>query len=168
MEDKGRTCKMTVDCTDCRIQEPTPFSKQWYSHKFKSAGLRYEVAVCIQTGYICWMNGPFKCGSNPDISIFRRNLKGKLAPGEMVECDGGYQGDPKCRHKHIVMNPSDGRAKAAARARHETVNGDLKSFSCLEDRWRHDRLLHRHAFAAVAVLTQLGYEAGEKNKDIVY
>jgi len=159
-EDRGRTCKLSVDGTNCEIQEPMPFSRIWYSHKFKSAGLRYEVGVCIQTGDICWINGPFKCGRWSDLSIFRRNLKGLLLPGEMVECDGGYRGDPACQHKHIIMNPSDSRAKSAARARHETVNGDIKSFGCLRQVWRHDRHLHKYAFASCAVLTQLSYNLG--------
>lgn len=68
--DKGKTCKVTVDGTDCQIFEPRPFSKQWYSHKFKKAGVRYEVAVCIQTGWIVWINGPYPCGAWPDIKIF--------------------------------------------------------------------------------------------------
>lgn len=148
---------MTVDGTDCPIQEPQPFSRDWYSEKFHGAGLRYELGVCIQSGDICWMNGPFKCGKWPDLKIFRRDLKQRLAPGEMVECDAGYRGDPKCRHKHIVFNQADRVAKADARARHETVNGDIKSFSCLKQEWRHDRHLHKFAFGAAAVLTQISY-----------
>ncbi len=27
-----------------------PKNRRWYSHKFKAAGVRYEVGVCIQTG----------------------------------------------------------------------------------------------------------------------
>ena len=79
---------MTLDCTDCLIYEPrNPFSKSWFTQKRKTAGLRYEVAVCIQTGDIVWINGPFKCGVWNDLMIFRRDLKWKLAPGEMVETD---------------------------------------------------------------------------------
>ena len=155
---------MTVDGTDCQISESFPFSRVWHSHKFRKTGLRYEIGVCIQTGDIVWVNGPFKCGRWVDISIFRRNLKHKLLPGEMVECDGGYRGDPQCRHKHIIMNEADSRAKSAARARHETVNGDIKKFGCLQQVWRHDRHLHKYAFAACATLTQLGYNLGEGPK----
>jgi hypothetical protein len=43
-----------VDGTDYPIKELCPFSKKWFSHKFKGPGLQYdsEVAVCIncQTG----------------------------------------------------------------------------------------------------------------------
>ena len=85
---------VTVDRTDFRIQEPRPFSPQWYSHKFKSPGVHYEVAVSINGGDIVHINGPFPCGSNPDISIFRDCLIHKLEPGEMVEADRGYRGEP--------------------------------------------------------------------------
>jgi hypothetical protein len=88
---------MTVDGTDVMIWEPKPFSRMWYSHKFNGAGLRYEIGVCIQTGDIVWVNGPFKCGPWPDLSIFRINLKNLLLPREQVEADNGYRGDPSCR-----------------------------------------------------------------------
>jgi len=165
--DKRRLCKMTVDCTDCPIQEPTQFSRMWLTQKFNGVGLRYKVAVCIQTGHIVWINGPFKCGLWPDLSIFRRNLKHRLAPGEMVECDAGYRGDPSCRHKHIIRNRRDDKAKSDARARHEQVNSDVKRFDCLKQEWRHERSLHKCAFAAAAVLTQLHYE-DQGNKQVVY
>ena len=45
------------------IAEPVPFSKDWYSHKFKCAGLRYELVTCIATGDIVSFTGPFPCGT---------------------------------------------------------------------------------------------------------
>jgi len=158
---------MTIDGTDCPIVEPIPFCKSWWTKKFNGAGLRYEVGVCIQTGDIVWINGPFRCGAWPDIRIFRRNLKHRLAPGEMVECDAGYRGDPRCRHKYIIMTRSDGMAKDAARARHENVNSDIKKFDCLKQHWHHERALHKYAFGAAAVLTQLRYSA-EGNTQVTY
>ena len=162
---------MTIDGTDCPIQEPVPFSRIWYSHKFHGPGLRYEVGVCIQTGDICWINGSFKCGRWSDlIGIFRRDLRQLLLPGEMVECDGTYLGEPACRHKHVVCNPADDAAKKAARSRHETVNGDIKVFGCLGSAgpWRHDRHLHKYCFAAAAVLTQLSYNLGFRAFQVIY
>ena len=60
---------MSIDGTDCRIQEPTPFDPLWYSHKFNGPGVRYEVGICIQTGWIVWVHGPFPAGDFPDIKI---------------------------------------------------------------------------------------------------
>jgi hypothetical protein len=51
---------------------------------------RYEIGICIKTGDILWVNGPFMCGSWLDIKIYRRDLKQKLRVGEMVEADSGY------------------------------------------------------------------------------
>jgi hypothetical protein len=60
----GSICRMTVDGTDFRFQEPIPFDPGWYSHKFKCACLRYEIGICIQTGEIALLiNGPFPCGA---------------------------------------------------------------------------------------------------------
>ena len=96
---------------------------KWYSHKFKHAGVQYEVAVCIQTGDIVWIHGPFPCGRWPDIKIFRSRLIHKLASKEKVEADRGYRGErSKVRTPDDYYSQVDRRAKRRARARHETVN----------------------------------------------
>jgi hypothetical protein len=136
---------MTIGCTDCPISEPVPFSRIWFSHKLRGAGLRYEIAVCIQTGDICWINGPFKSGRWTNVAIFCRNLKHRLAPGEMVESDGGYRGDSSC----VTEGAS------AALAQHHTVIVDVKNFNCLRQVWRHDWHLHKYVFGAGCVITQL-------------
>jgi hypothetical protein len=92
--DVGEVCKTVVDGTDFEIFEPSPFLSIWKSHKFKGPGLRYEVATCIQTGDIVWINGPFPCGKYPDLTIFRLGLLHMLEDGEMVEADAGYRGEP--------------------------------------------------------------------------
>ena len=84
---------MTVDGVDFRIEEPTPFSKKWFSHKFHGPGLRYELGVCIQTGDIVSFNGPFPYREFPDLKICRVGMKKKLVPGECVITDCGYKGD---------------------------------------------------------------------------
>jgi hypothetical protein len=48
----GNECLVSVDGTDFQINEPTPFSKGYYSHKFNGPGLRYEIALNIMTGDI--------------------------------------------------------------------------------------------------------------------
>ena len=164
-----KTCKCTVDGTDCRIYEPNPFNRKWFSHKFKKAGLRYEVAVCIKTGDIVWINGPFPCGRWPDLKIFRRALMNMLGLGEMVEADLGYRGEPQfARTPRTYVSRSDRRAKKKARARHETVNKRLKDFSCLAKTFRHERTLQRHCFFAAAVATQLSFENGSRPWQIPY
>jgi hypothetical protein len=69
--------------------EPSPFWSGWKSHKSGGPGVRYEVAVCIQTGHIVWIHGPFPAGSWNDLKIFQMKMKALLKPGERVEADGG-------------------------------------------------------------------------------
>lgn len=156
---------MTVDGIDIKIprQKPHLRDRLHYSHKFKHAAFRYEVAVCIQTGDIVWFYGPFPAGKWPDINIFRLKLKHMLLPGEMVEGDKGYR-DLSCRHCDVVVNRRDARAKSRAMLRHESVNSDLKTFACLSQQWRHDLDKHGLAFASCAFLTQMKYklEGGPK------
>ena len=77
---------MTVDGTDYAIAEHGRF---FYSHKFKHTALRYEIALSILTGDICWVNGSYEAGRWPDIKVFRDSLMSHLEKGERVEADDG-------------------------------------------------------------------------------
>lgn len=154
---------VTVDGRDFQIYEPTPFSPGWYSHKFKGSGLRYEVALAISTGDIVHINGPFPCGHNPDITIFRSKLKGMLADGEMVEADRGYRGEYYSVRTPVDYETEEERkAKGQLMARHETVNRRFKQFGALKQVFRHNMGVHRVVFESVVVITQLGINNGEK------
>lgn len=157
---------MSVDGTDYRIYEPTPFSPKWYSHKFKGPGLRYEVAVCIATGHIVWAYGPFPCGSYPDLRSFRLRMKRALEPGEKVVADDGYK-DASC----LLRNDVEGQQRkvlADVRARQETANRRFKQFFILGHRFRHDVSLHSVCFHAVANITQLTIELGDPLFEVDY
>ena len=145
---------MSIDGTDCPIQEPSCFDPGWYCHKFNGAGLRYEVAVTVRSKKIAWINGPFPCGSMPDLLIFRSKLKGLLQESEYVLCDSGYS-DTKCKRpsgRHDFLSS----VHNSLRARHEAMNGRLKTFKVLTERFRHDISLHSICFFAVANVAQLG------------
>ena len=86
-EDTGEDCLVLVDCTDFQIAE---YGEPFYSYKFCRSGLRYEVALCIKTGDIVWVNGPYAPGEKNDLQIFRDCLMGHLNPNERVEADDGY------------------------------------------------------------------------------
>ncbi len=144
---------ISVDGTDCRIMEPTPFSPMWYSHKFKGPGIRYEVGVSIQTSDIVWVHGGFPCGSHPDVRIFRSGLKRMLRVNERVVADKGYT-DEKCVTPR-QLSSARRSFYALLRARHETVNERLKHFTVLRERFRHDRAKHSICFHAVANVVQV-------------
>lgn len=145
-----RNLHVTVDGTDCRIVEPTPFSSDWYSHKFHGPGLRYEVAVSLDGGHIVWTNGPFPCGLYPDQKIFNNDLKNMLLQDEYVIADKGY-GGPR------VVHDINGNYELAATllARHESANMRLKCFKIVGGVFRHDLALHSYCFRAVSNLVQL-------------
>jgi hypothetical protein len=164
-------CVISVDGTDCAVQEPYPFSKKIFSEKLNGPGLKYEVGVCIETGQIVWVNGPFDAGRH-DVTIFKEDgLKDMLADEECVEVDNGYQGDIKFKNPKISQSRKDRKEKSAVRARHEIVNGRLKQFEVLNSVFRHNidmRAKHKMCFNAVAVITELGFEYGSGLYDVEY
>ena len=121
---EDRAAKTTTDGTDCWIQEPSPFSRSWYSHKLNKAGLRYELSVAVGCSRIVWVHGPFRAGSWTDVKIFRKGLRQVLQYfGEMTIADGGYKGldfwvqakgDPCLTTETLAFN-------TLAQARHETT-----------------------------------------------
>ena len=168
--DIGNDCLLSVDCVDKRMREMWPYQKKWsailYSHKFHGPGLRYEIAVAIISGDICWVHGPFLCGEISDYDIFVSpgGLMRELDEGERVEADNGYQrGDPllvKSR-SGATHHPLLRGIRNNVRARHETVNGRMSMWGCMSKVWHHSWTKHQTAFYAVAVITQLEIENGE-------
>jgi hypothetical protein len=124
--DQLNRCLVSVDGTDFIIQEPSPFSSSWYSHKSNGPALRYEIAICIQTGWIVFYHGPFPAGMS-DLKIFRIKLKTILGPLEKVIADKGYRGDEKVDTPLTAKSKLHKDGMSIARARHETVNGRLKN-----------------------------------------
>ena len=83
----GNDC-LVVDGTDFRIA----MGYQGFLFiQIQKKVARYEVALCIKTGDICWWSGPYAPGVWNDGSIlFKDELIGYLEPGERVETDRGY------------------------------------------------------------------------------
>ena len=161
---KKHDTHLSVDCTDCRIQQKGP---AFASYKFKGkSALRYEVALGILSGEIKWLNGPYPCKDWPDINIFRDGLMKELNLGERVEADDGYVGESPYVTKvpSAVLSRSSEEADARQKrvqGRHETVNARLKSFQVLDQVYRHDPTQHGYVFRAVAVLVQLSIKNGD-------
>ena len=130
---------MSVDGTDFRIAEHGP---TFSSHKFAmKSGLKYEVTICILTGDIVWLNGPFPCGRWNDNKIFRNALMSHLSVGERIESDNGYIGEApqhvKCP-KSISNKVETLSMQQRVRNRQETVKHRLKFWVILTQRYRHD------------------------------
>jgi hypothetical protein len=161
-------CFITVDGTDFRILEPAPFNPKWFSHKFKGAGVRYEVAVSISTGWIVWVNGPFPCGDYPDLRIVREALVSKLFNWEYYIADGGYFDGNQYSVTPTGRNEISDRMKGKARARHETINGRFKRWAVLGNVFRHNLMKHGKVFRAIANLTQLEIRSTSPVFHVVY
>ena len=169
MNDNGSECKMSVDGTDFMINEPTPFSPMWCSHKFRGAALRYEIGVGIQNGWICWLAGPFPAGDFPDEEIFKLGLMNELAEGERVEVDDGYRGDLPIRPKSDFGGKNEWKfMKGAVRARHESINCLFKQFGILGQKFRHCRHKHLDIFQAVAAVVQSELMDGRSSFKVNY
>ena len=81
----GRSIQMTWDGTDFRCNNKPnaklvqmakwtnlPFDLHYCrSHKFNGAGLRYGIAICIQSDKIIGAHGQKPAGNWPDIKIFK-------------------------------------------------------------------------------------------------
>lgn len=162
-------CKVSVDGTDFQIPQQME-RKVYYSHKFKKSGYRYEIALCIATGDVVWTNGPYPCGANPDINIFRRSLKKMLRrAGEKALADLGYRGEPNFINtpNHYDSNAVK-KVKKDAGMRHETVNKRLKQFSALKNKFRHSLLMHKPVFDACITLVQMELDLGEPLYQVMY
>ena len=169
LADPYQVCKITVDGTDFWIYEPSPFdTKKWYSHKINGPAVRYEVAVCIKTGWIVWINGPFPAGAWPDINIARSSLIHFLDNGEYYCADGGYADGNQWSSTPNGLHDYEQRTKSLARARHETANRRFKIFGCLSQQYRHDLAIHGTIFRAVANIVQLSILFGNPLFDIEY
>ena len=167
--DLGNDCLVSVDGTDFMIQKE--YGRKFFSHKFRGSGLRYEVALCILTGHIVWINGPYEPGIWNDIAVFRDSLMSHLGPGERVEADDGYVGEAPQRVKCPMSftNPEETlEMQLQVRSRHETVNKRFKQWGCLLNRFRHSVGKHGDIFRCVAVITQLTVVHGEPLYDVEY
>lgn len=145
---------VSLDGTDCRIQEPTPFNKKWFSHKTKGPGIRYEIGISIGKGDIVWASGGLPCGDWPDIKMAKDQYL-RYAKSEITLADRGY------RFKHYFKKPSNTYEKTLL-ARHETLNGRLKQFEILSGRFRHPLKKHPRVFHACVNLIQVSIDCGEQ------
>lgn len=155
MGHKGCHALISVDGTDCSICEPWPFDPAYWSHKTNGPALRYEIGVCLQTGFIVWLNGPYKPCSWPDLRIFRHRLMHALGLGEWIVADGGYRdGYQFVIPKHAGPSWLQDMT-ALACSRHETINSRFKKWKILSTHYRHELARHEITFSAIANMTQL-------------
>lgn len=160
-------CFITIDGTDVPIKEQWPYNPIWWSHKHNGPGLRYEFGICIATGDIVWVSGPWPAAMK-DLEIFDLNLSTKLLPGEKVEADSGYGGRDQIATPQVARNSRHRKQKSQARGRHENVNARVKMFKILAKKWQYDIESHRKVMMAILVTLQIGFELGERLYEVEY
>ena len=111
-------------------------------------GLRYEIAIAID-GSVVWPTGPYKTGSFPDVVIFQNPLKSMLGRDENVIADRGYPDE-----KFVTNNHKINGILEALRAKHETLNRKLKSFSVLSSTFRQKPKLQKYVIYSVLNIVQ--------------
>ena len=82
---------VSSDCTDFQINEPKPFTPKWFSHKFKGAGVRYLIGVCLRTGWIVYVDGGYMAGTS-ERTITRIGICRLLKREERIIADKGVSG----------------------------------------------------------------------------
>ena len=168
-DDRDADCLVTQDCVDFRCPNWGP---TFSSHKFaKKGGLRYEICICIQTGDIVWINGPFACGKYNDVTVFRKALISHLDDGERVEADDGLVGEaPRCvKCPKSFTNPEATLPmQQRIRNRQETINKRLKQWTILVDIYNDDISTHADVLRSILIIEQLKIENGEPLFPVCY
>ena len=149
---------ITVDGVHFRIQEPNhpeyKVDPKYFSHKFGSAGLDYEIGISIFEQRVVWVRGPFKAGRG-DLQIFRNEgLMAKIPHGKKVVADKGYRGQYDVISIANSLDSEEVREfKTRALARHENFNFRLERYAVLRQLFRNSHEKHGMVFNAVAVIS---------------
>ena len=154
----------SVDGVHFEICEPFHplYSKntRYYSHKFHKAALTYEIALALFEDKIIWMHGPERAAKH-NITMFRSGLRDKAGRGILGVGDRGFRGEPDHLSTPNSFDPEElSKFKSQASAHQETVNNRMKTFQCLQQRWRHAVSKHQIVFEACIVIVQLQFDCG--------
>lgn len=191
---------LSVDGVHCLTKEhhtaDRPYNKKDFSHKHGCAAYTYEVACAIWLNRCIWINGPYPAGTG-DIQMFRmvdgngasiaqracsrfrinatNCLKAKIPAGKKGIADHGLRSEAD---KIAVSRSTDSahlrEFKGRVKARQETFNGRLKTFSILDSKFRHsggndrDAAKEKHGlcFRAVATICQYQMDHGSPLFDV--
>ena len=78
----GQTVFVTLDGKDFQMNEVTSWTRMFYSVKFNGPGVRYDVAIDIQSSEIVYWSGGDMAGKYNDLVLARRGIIPLLMPGE--------------------------------------------------------------------------------------
>lgn len=151
---------VSIDGTDFKICKPHPFDSKYYSQKINHAGLRYEVGICIRTGWIVRCFGPFPCGAFSDLAISNMFLHPLLMEEELYVADGTYN-TPYSLQPQDALDDQELIFMEYVRSRHETINRFFKQFSMMRNMFKRSPEKHGLFMHSIANIVQLGIQYGE-------
>jgi len=160
--DIANDCMVVLDGTDYMIS--LQFNQNFFGYKFRAPGLRYEIATCIRTGKIVWINGPYPPGIYNDLMVARMGIIHYLEDRERFEADDGYEALAPRYAKvpgNLTRDESKMELQQHVQRRHEQMNSQFKNWGVLRQRfWHLDLSLHLACFRAVAVILEVSLELG--------
>ena len=80
----------SIDGTAFPINEPTPFSQHWWSHKCNGPAIRYEIGLSLRTSDIVWGHGGVQPGLFNDLVLARSCVVDMFDEGESIVADAIY------------------------------------------------------------------------------
>ncbi|CAB9522899.1 unknown protein [Seminavis robusta] len=143
-----------------------PYDSKAMSHKFKSCGGKYIIALSTFRSQCVFIAGPFK-GGKGDLDCFKDGglMKKLKKSGKICHVDRGFRSkSARERERFAYPDYMDSKElhnfKSRSRLRQETYNRRLKHFQCLSETFKNGFEKHGIALRAVAVLVQIQMNNG--------
>ena len=143
-----------------------PVDSKAMSHKFRSCGAKYIIALSVFESKCVFIEGPFR-GGKGDLDMFKESglMQKMIANGKVCIADRGFwsklQHERDCFAYPDYMDSKElGNFKTRARLRQETFNRRLKHFEALSGTFANGFVKHGIALRAVAVLVQYQMDNG--------
>lgn len=153
---------ISVDGVHFKVKEPKHETLRrdpsYYSHKHNKAGLNYEIAICIFSNRVVWVNGPFKASRHDKTIMVTDGLLEKIPAGKRVIADRVYR-KVECVSIHNSMDCEEVRNfKRRVRSRQESFNERLERWESLKTCWKHGIADNKHKIVLDAVATLCVYQ----------
>jgi DDE superfamily endonuclease len=143
-----------------------PIDTKAMSHKFKSCGAKYIIALSVFEPKCLFIEGPFR-GGKGDLDMFRESglMEKMKANGKVCIADRGFRSKLAEERKVFALpdfmdSKQLSNFKSRARCRQETYNRRLKHFECLSITFTNGFAKHSIALRAVAVMVQYQMDNG--------
>ena len=134
----GNDCTLQADATDCKTTNQGVCLQAFFSFKFKSSGLRYELGLKFVLVTFAGSADLSRLVTGMTFEFFCSTLKLKLDKNERVETDDGYIDEDPCVTKCLgvvcFMKGKEWHMKQSEVRNHgETMNHQIKMIRVLQE-----------------------------------